>query len=373
MKRGLVETVLITLGLISAGSEYAYSQVYAGINRASENSASMRVGRVGGFYTGRNNSYSINPSSPTTLGYSGNGLGQTNFLGGGWRIGSLPSPALPQAFIYSAPGARIPSTPSPWQSALTGARMAELQSVSGLSYATSLYHPYSNRMTSSLPMSGQPYFAPAKTSILQEFFDLQPAVNTEPLSESMGDTTWLSLLQSENHRTMTEKADRAYHQFKLVTQPNVEPESEALSESLQLMQQLKFADNQEAIPCLLSVYLCVEKEQLLSAIVNMKEAVIRQPDIFVQQPDLEQFFGDPELIKTQAQKLIRAGDQSPDTANYILQAYAAWLLKDKVRLKETLDHFQEDEIVSKMNPGDQLIEFALTAALYAEPRADANQ
>lgn len=371
MKRGLIEIAILTAVFSHAVTERAYPQRTAYINRASDQAASTQLGRVGGLYTGRYGSgYSISPSAPMDLGPAGSGLTQPNFFGGGWRMGALPTPVLPQAFTYTAPGALIQATQSPWASALSGVRAAEIATYSGLSYATSVYAPYSTQMPMSIWLPNRPYFAPEPTNnVLRQFFDLAPFANLEPLPESLGDVSWLSLMQGANQRELLEKREQAYSLFKELTREPIQGSEERVSFTEQSLRHLKLADTNESVACLLLAFLHIERLQILSAVSNLEDAVLRQHDIFVERPDLEPYFGNPELLHNQARALIRTGDQNPSPANYAVQAYAAWILNDTIRLRETLDRMQDDEIASKIEPRTEAVKYALTAALHAEPRA----
>jgi hypothetical protein len=366
MKRRLIETIIVASGVLIACSESAWAQYRsAAINRPSEQTGSSILGRVGGTYTrGYGNTASPYNRGSTTLGGAGNNLGRPNFFGAGWQMGELPSPTLPQAFTYSAPGARIPMTISPWAAVLAGVQASELNYITGMQYATDVNTPLSNQMPVGFPMPNSPYFAPAPPSnTLQQFFGLAPAIAAEEAPAIPPDVSWTWLLERENENELQAKKAQALRLFKQVTQKTIDGQEELLSQTQRSLQQVAVADPQDSLSCLLLVHISMERNQLLSAAVNLQDAVARNPEVFAQPCNLGQYFGDPEVLLARAREMVRIGDENPDPINYALQGYSAWLLNDRPRLAETMTHMREDAIASKMTPKAKAVQYALSAAV----------
>ena len=365
MRRSLIETLILTSGLLMTFPRTADAQYRAGVSRPTEQTGSSILGRVGGIYTGRyGDVVPITGAPSATSGMNGSGLGSINFLGAGSQYGNVPTPPLPQAFTFSPTGARIPVTISPWAVALSGIQASELGAVSGLEYATQFHRSLSNRMPTGLPTSTSPYFAPpSSNNTLNEFFGLVPATPAETEPAPSSDTSWIELLKQANESELQTKKKRAMQLFKSVTANPIDGQEELLSQAQRALQQVMVADPQESLACLLLVHISLERRQYLSAAVNLQAAVERNPEIFQNPPDLSQYFGDPQLLLNRAREMTRFGDNNPDPVNFALQGYSAWLLQDRPRLVETLNRMQEDDIESRMTPKAKAVQYALNAAV----------
>jgi hypothetical protein len=335
----------------------------ASINRPSSWAPSARIGLVGGYNTGRYATpEQVATLPPDSFGSGGRGLGRPNFLGAGWRMGSLPAPAVPQAFTLAQPGAIAPMTTSPFARALRGAQAQDLALASRLESSLQLSVPLTGIGTTEIEWPDRPYFIPEPTgTAFQKFFGLKPTV-AEPVAElPMPEEGWVGLLEQQNDESLRLKRQRALEEFKAATRER--SSFEQLSEAQWALRVLRDLDRETYIPCLLLVHVALEKRQLSVAVTHLADAVRRHPELFVERPDLASYFGDPTLLERVARDHLKIGDEDPSPVGYVLQAYCAWVLNDRVRARDALDKMAAEDSETEMTRGLSSIRDALAVAV----------
>lgn len=352
VSRRLIVTVVVVWGFacLAGGSAYGQRGMASTRNRASSWSASQQLGLVGGLNTGRyGDASSLTNVSPTSVGSTGRGLSQPNYLGGGWTMGRLPAPAMPQAFLSARTGVNMPATVSPWATALSGPQTRDVERASQLQASFSLGVSLSGIGATEISLPDSPVLAPppARTAF-HAFYGLK-AVEARPVSDlPIPDDGWAGLLRLENERACEENWERARELFKAATPEDAgdDPRQyfERLSKAEAALRLVRDLDREAYVPCLLLIHVALEKDELLLASSHLRDAVRRHPAVFVERPDLAAYYGDPELLEATARGSLRLGDDHPATETYALQAYCAWLLDDRARLRSALDRLTDSDL-----------------------------
>ena len=369
MSHRLIAVAVFALCLtLSVATAYGQRSVAAPINRASSQSASTRIGLVGGYNTGRyGDPDRLTRVSASGLGRAGRGLSRPNFYGAGWRMGRLAPAALPQAFTLSPPGAIVPTTVSPWAGALRGVPSHDVARAAGLQASMQLSVPLTGIGPTEIRWPNRPYFVPEPTgTAFHEVFGLKPT-EPRPLSEvPVPEDGWVGLLERENEEVFQQKRARALEEFKAAT-PEEEDEDtedrERLSEAQWALRVVRDLDRDAYIPCLLLAHVALKKHQVAAAITYLTDAVRRRPALFAERPDLASYFGDPKRLERTAREHLRIGDENPSPPNYALQAYCAWVLDDRVRVKDALDKMTAEDLTTEMAPGVSAVRDAMAATL----------
>ncbi|MBU0616793.1 MAG: hypothetical protein KKI02_03670 [Planctomycetes bacterium] len=367
MSQRLIATgvVIWAFAFLAATAVHGQRRTEARINRPSSSGPSARLGLVGGWNTGRyGDPYRLTNVAPGSLGAAGRGLSQPNFFGGGWRMARLPAPALPQAFLSRQPGSNAPTTVSPWAGALRGAQAREVAWASRLQASFQLSVPLVGIAPTRIRLPNSPYFVPEATgTAFHTFFGLKPT-EPEPLSQvPIPDDGWVGLLERENDELLLRKKAEALEIFKAATRDGVEQRFERLSEAEAALRMVRDLDREAHIPCLLLLHVALERHQLLGAATHLADAVRRHPAVFVERPDLASYFGDPKLPEQTARAYLKVGDSDQTPEAYALQAYCAWVLNDRTRLKDALDQMTADDIPMQRGSAIVAIRNALAAAV----------
>ncbi len=367
MNHRLIVSAVFTLyfGGFIVPAVHGQSSTAARRNRAASQSASMRLGRVGGLNTGRYGDVQrLTNVSRGGLDPVGAGLTQPNYFGAGWQIGRLRQPALPQAFMLNRPGMRMQQTQSLWASALRGVQRRDIESASRLEASLRLTVPLTGIGSTAIRLPNRPYFVPEQTgTAFHDFFGLRPT-EAEPVSDMpVPDEDWVGLLERQNEELFLQKKTEALATFKAATREGVENRYERLSEARWALRGVRDLLPEEHVPCLLLLHIALEKNQLQSAITYLEDVVKRHPAVFVERADIESYFGDPTLIEQTARRYLRIGDTSSSPEYYALQAYCAWVINDPVRLREALDRMMADDLEQQLTWRLDAVRHALSAAV----------
>jgi len=328
----------------------------------------MRLGLVGGYNTGRYGDPSrLTRVAASGLGRAGRGLSQPNFYGAGWRMGQVAPAALPQAFTLSSPGAIVPTTASPWAGALRGVPTGDIARAARLQASMQLSVPLTGIGPTEIQWLNRPYFVSEPTgTAFHEVFGLEPT-ETQPVSElPVPGDGWVGLLERENEEMLRQKRASAFEEFKAATPEDEDEDAddrERLSEAQRALRVVRDLDRDAYIPSLLLAHLSLEKRQGSAAITYLTDAVRRHPALFVERPDLASYFGDPKRLERMAREHLRIGDENPSAPNYALQAYCAWVLDDRARVKNALDKMTAEDSTTEMTPGVSAVRDAMAAAL----------
>jgi hypothetical protein len=242
---------------------------------------------------------------------------------------------------------------------------AELRAVSYLETAMSLDQPLMGWESPRVEIPNTPYFIPssAETTAFHQFFGLSPALAEVPLPEAFkSDRPYSDLVEQSTDAYVQGTLKRADRAFKAGTTRNVPDRYEQLAVARRLYGSVLTLDKMGYLPAMLGAHAALEKEQHEQAIVFLMEAVKRHPALFSDRPDISTYFGDASLLEEQARRYVRVAEQAGGSGmNWALQAYAAWVLKDALRLREALDGLEN---VSRERPGDRRLE-GLRLALRA--------
>jgi hypothetical protein len=362
----LIATAVFALCLTwSVGTAYGQRSVAAPIYRATTQSPSARLGLVGGYNTGRwGDPDRLTDVAAPALGSAGRGLSRPNFYGAGWRMGQMAPAALPQAFMLSSSGVIVPTMESPWAEVLRGVPTSDVARATGLQASMLLSVPLTGIGPTEIRWPDRPYFVPEPTgTAFDQVFGLEPT-KAQPVSElPVPDGGWVGLLEQENAEVLVRKRASALEKFKAATREDIEDRFERLSEAQWALRVVRDLDRDAYIPCLLLAHTALEQHQVLAAVTYLADAVRRHPALFVERPDLASYFGDPKLLKRVAREHMRIGDEIPCATNYALQAYCAWVLEDRVRVKDALDKMTAEDSTTEMTPGVSAVRDAMAAAL----------
>jgi hypothetical protein len=235
---------------------------------------------------------------------------------------------------------------------LLGPQTQDIAWASRLQASYSLAVPLTGIGPTEIRLPNRPYFAPPLAgTTFHTFYGLRPT-EPQPLSEvPIPDDGWVGLLELENNRVLEDSWERARELFKAATPErsgeNLQPDFERLAEAEAALRVVRDLDREAYVPCLLLLHVALEKSQWLLAASHLRDAVRRHPAVFVEQPDLASYFGDPESLEVTARRNLRLGDASPTAETYALQAYCAWVLDDRPRLKGALDRLTAGDLVTR--------------------------
>lgn len=346
----------------------------ARISRPSERSASVRIGLTGSRYTRQYDTVTgistlrAGARAPTSagIGFPGaRGLEQPNFFGAAGRVGRLPPVAVPQAFTVGRIGYQAHrAAPQSMFEATGTVSAAHLAIASRLQASFALSSPLTGPAVPRVALPDRPYFVPeSEGTAFHQFFGLKPT-KVESVPETLiPPDGWVGLLEQENEEIVRRMESRALEMFKQAMTPDLEDRAELLSKAQGLLKAVRNADPQAYIPSVLLVHAALEKMQLEQALSHLAEAVQRHPSLFVERPDLASYFGDPRLLEAQMRACLRLGDVNPHPSTYTLQAYAAWVLNDRVRLRHAIERMTVISQEVRANEKFTAILYALAAAV----------
>lgn len=248
--------------------------------------------------------------------------------------------------------------------------LGQLRKVSGLQKSLS-------RRTPLLPdppiyprMAKSPYYAvPANRDGFDGFFGLTPSQPEEPKTvqrESGPALTYGELLERENAAYVQRTKQRAAATFKKGTSPDEENRQEQLSRAQDLLSQILRTDATDPVPALLSLHTALEKNYIVVAGRSLLELVSRDPEFFLHEPKVAQYFGDAQLLQTQMRHYRAAGERNPtDPYAWAIQAYCNWTLGDATRARQAIQSMLQANRQTGGSPRIRTFGYALSAALSA--------
>ncbi len=290
------------------------------------------------------------------------------------RRGSpLPPSLLPAAFQLGRPGfnfnyghaSRVFRYQDPVE-------LGRLERISGLSKSLRRGKPLIELPAVTPRMPRTPYYAPARPqSAFHDFFDLQPSPPEEVvnLEKDPPSLNYADLLQRENEEFTRRKRERAMIAFKKGTTPKQENRYGYMTEALDLFHSLRKPSADDEVPfdeavTLLAMIGHLEKGQYASSGRAMMELIRNRPDFFNSRPELEEYFGDPQVLRDILRKNRQVGDRNPaETIAYGLQAFCQWMLEDETRTREALATMLERNQQLANDPRINQIGVALQVAL----------
>jgi len=335
----------------------------ASVSRPSTSGPSVTIGRTGGDIT-RQTGYATSLSRTAGVNTLQRGLPAINNFGAAPGMPrAMPAP-IPQAFTWGTVGYQARLAPLPEFGAIGTYSTMELQRASRLQQSMSLAVPLSGiRSTAIRPVQG-PYYAPAsQPDAFNDFFGLTPA-DQQWVERSVPPDGIIGLLEQENERVLAQRRAQALAAFRLATTPGVEDPAQTLSEAERSLMAVHNLDPSDHVASLLLIHVALQRQQTLRAIRHLVDVVRRRPALFVEQPGLAGYFGDPGVLEAQMRGNLQVGEQHPgDAGAYALEAYCAWVLKDNRRIMESLRRMVGATDISKPDAGVDAIRFALLATM----------
>jgi len=218
------------------------------------------------------------------------------------------------------------------------ARRYQLSTISGLSSAISYGTPLTRAQWNYLPAPTTPlYVAKPQPSVFHEFFGLRPSEPPETELDATPIESLAAIMEEDTQQRVREVESRAQEYFRQATRAEVENRQEKLARAIYLFQSVYDLDKEAYLPSLLTIHAAIERDQLMLASRALFTTVRRRPEVFGEQPDIREYFGDPSRLETQARKYLRIGDDNPEIPQaYALQAYCAWVLGDRARATQAL-------------------------------------
>ena len=245
------------------------------------------------------------------------------------------------------------------------AKESDIAAASGLVRALQPTVPLMGPSWSQDPITlrNRPYFVPQpEGKAFHAFVGLKPSRAKGESQVSIPADGVVGLLNQQNDEFLHGLEARALEAFKLAMTAR-EDRDEQLSTARWALRSVRDQDREAYIPSLLLLHTALERSQVLLAMGYLVEAVRRHPTLFVEDPDLASYFGDPKVLERQARAYLRVGDQSPHPMNYALQAYCAWVLDDHARAKHAIERMMAEEHRVQVDAEVTAIRYALAAAI----------
>ncbi|MBU0641242.1 MAG: hypothetical protein KKB50_20480 [Planctomycetes bacterium] len=217
-----------------------------------------------------------------------------------------------------------------------------------------------------LRLSG--YQTPAEEpTAFHEFFGVRPAPETATLPPESSEPIYV---QTERHTEsrVRDLEQRALARFKAATFGEREGKAEELTRAMDLLISVRDLDPEAYMPCLLVFHASLERNRIAQALHALTAAIKRHPTVFVEQPDIASYFGDPRVFQRQMRRYVRLEEEHVKShEEYSVQAYCAWALADRARLRATLDKLEELVNSGDLSPLEQhnvrTLQYALGATL----------
>lgn len=321
---------------LAAGSEaWAQQRIpRASINRPTRNSASRRLGLLGGLYTRGSSSVLRNTSSTGPGRPTRGALRPFQFRMGPGNI-RLPALALPGTSSVQNARIRTPFALIRGQRVSTG----RIAGVSGLNTATRLDVPIGGWVShdvNRLNIRTPGYAKPPGQSEFQALIGLQPP--PPPVERPSRKIESLGLaLREETARRLETTFERAADAFKAGTAVECEDRAQKIGRALRLFYVVRDIDLEGYIAPLLIAHTALERDQITFAARSIIQAVRRHPMLFRERFDIGKYFGDPERLEDQMRLYVRSGERYPKSVEaHVLSAYCAWVLADAGRARAAL-------------------------------------
>lgn len=220
--------------------------------------------------------------------------------------------------------------------------------VSGMTRLTRLDTPlYGWNRTEALPPLKTPlYIARPYASRFHKYFDLVPAKSATYVDETpLRFKRVVDGLIQQNESRFERMTKRGLALFQAGTDPSSERADVALDESADYFKMVRDLDRDAWLPSLLTAHVRLHQSKTQSAIYSLAHAAGRNPELFLDWPNLATYFGDYDeqsgqsaFLSEQLRRCMRRGTENPGSASAkALEAYAAWVLGDPVRARQALE------------------------------------
>lgn len=357
----VVICTLIAVGLASqASAQRVFSVSY---NRPSS-TVSEALGTVGGYYTRTGVAASVNRRDLSARGAIpgipsfSSGAGQRWF-----DTGSAPFAIRGRNLTFPT---HLPYIGDPLWSGI--ATSDALWYETGMSYATSVDLRPDWRVTGLPETGGIAPRDPYGRTPFTDFFGLSPAPPRETASpvtaapgESMAD-----MLERRNAAGLKETVERTLKLLRESTLPSLRAEvrREQLSAAHEALLAWRRMDRADWRPALLDMHIAIERDQSTVAIRALLEGLERRGDLLASPPDLAEYFGDPQLVQSQARRLLSPPIEQVWLPNdVVLRAYFAYLTGDAARAREALQAFDRMATTLKVSGAAQVVRALLEDAI----------
>ncbi len=232
-------------------------------------------------------------------------------------------------------------------------RTGELMSLSGLSAAKSLQLPLPGVGAGGLPTLGAAEYTPRpKTTPFEDYFGLTPVPPVQPPGWQPAFKSVVAEMERQNAERWRADEREGIALFKAATAeardprtgryPNCRDCELSLLKAKQKLTMARDLGGQTALPCILLTHITLQEERPTLAIVYLREAFERDPNLFSEDAAaLNQYFGDAReggrsgALDLDMRRYLRTGDSNPRAAEaHVLSAYCAWRLGDTMRLRD---------------------------------------
>lgn len=334
MVRTAVALVISVTAAIPAGAQL-YSQVR--FSRPSDSGPSARVGQIGGVTT---------RFSPVTAFSNTRNFGASNAsLGRGLdrREPLSIQNYLPPALLPSQTGVSIPNALVRGRPELVDftPSIGELRAVSALDSALSYSMPLYGARFPRVDVPYRTFVAPQKPrDAFSSYFGLRSA---EPEAAPVGapampltgdGTTIAQTIDERNAESERQALLRGLAEFRLATTAEGENRELHMAQAVRLLSSAPSRSDPKVL--LLLAYAALAQNQTTVAYEWLRLAVARDPGVFIARPNLADSFGDASVLDQTLRDVLRASDENASAALFALQAFAAWELDDKERLRRAL-------------------------------------
>jgi len=159
----------------------------------------------------------------------------------------------------------------------------------------------------------------------------------------------------------------AFQKFRDATTPNAPNQYENLAEAMDLLLGVMNLDDHAYVPGLLGFHAGLERSHYESGLNTLLVAVRRHPAVFVERPELGQYFSEPRLLDDQMRRTLRELDAQADLpiGLQFVRAYCAWWLRDQPRLRLALAAIESGMSDPSLTRDERLDAQALRSALGA--------
>lgn len=352
----------------------AFAQRRASISRPSAEGPSSRVGLIGGSFTRGGVTPPTGQRAVQTGGFAGfGGFGQLgaanrpNDGAGSWFLGQPTIPGL-----YRPNALRGVWTRGPGRMGLFN---ASNRTNSGELLTVTFYR---RLLQNDMPLMGvappivevrdRYYIADdTKRSDFQEFFDLKPAAPA-PVSAVAADTVFEHRWERINEISRMQRdrlRNKAIELFRAATQKEVADRGMLLADAGARIQTLASMEPDNQTLQLLAAMIEIDRSQYVIAAAQLLESVQRLPSVFVNAPDMKQFYGDPERLNAtlrRSRRLDTNADVDPVVA-WTVESFTSWISGDLRRTRELLDRIDQTDVKPEFEARTNSYVRALRAAL----------
>jgi len=223
-----------------------------------------------------------------------------------------------------------------------------------------------------------PYYAPSPPAdSFHAFFGLVPPKVKHAARVAGSTIDPIEALQRENTAYVASKLKTAEALFAKATAPGVENREQLLGRAQRVLTAVVRLNPEAHEARLLLVNTALMRQHLMEALCYLQQLVANRPTIFVEEPNVARYFGDYQAAGTgdttagrsrEFEKLmrdhLRVGENNPAMPEmYAIQAYCAWGLNDRVRLRQALDRIKNTSFASETSEKMMRVRYALAAAL----------